>query len=173
MEYSQKQYVYHGSNKEFDSSFAKPKRQIRSRENAQGFTEVIFDEESFHATPHKWIALAYTHTEKTLEIDGVEITYNIGTDLYKNTNEVIVLGAHSLEKSLEILYGNGGYVYYFDKVDFIHKQGLGNLEVIIQKPIKPISIEKINNPVEEMKKLGVKFIFIDLTLPKNKKAGGY
>jgi hypothetical protein len=160
-------FVYHGSPREFDSELATPKRQVRQRMNNEGKYEVIFDEKSFHATPHKWIALAYTNTTKTYEIEGKKARYIMGVSLYENNKEIEIYGFESLEKSLEALYGDGGYIYHFDKDKFIYKEGLGNLEVIVQEPTKPISVERVDNPVEEMKKLGVTFHFTDLGLPEN------
>ncbi len=165
MENFEDKNVYHGSPRKFDADHAIPKRNVR--ENAE--RKVIFDEESFHATPHKWIALAYTYTPVPYEIDGKTVQYNMGVSLYENTKEVTILGFHSLEESLGVLYGSGGYLYHFDKDKFIYKEGLGNLEVVISEPTKPITVERILNPVEEMKKLGVTFDFIDLALPENKK----
>ncbi len=158
-------HVYHGSPRELDADHAIPKRNVRG--NTEG--QVIFDEESFHATPHKWIALAYTYTPVPYELDGKTVQYNMGVNLYENTKEVAIFGFHSLKESLGVLYGNGGYLYHFDKDKFIYKEGLGNSEVIISEPTKPITVEQILNPVEEMKKLGVTFDFIDLALPENKK----
>lgn len=161
-------YVYHGSETEFDDELAKPKRQIRSNSGEDGEKKIIFDEESFHATPHKWIALAYTHNDKeTFEIDTVKVRYNMGVSLYENNKTVVIFGRRSLEESLAKLYGNGGYLYYFEKDKFIYKEGLGNLEVIVNEPIKPVRVERIDDPVGEMKKLGVTFDFVDLELPKN------
>ncbi len=160
-------FVYHGSHQEFDSEYANPKRQIRQRKNEEGNFEIIFDEESFHATPHKWIALAYTHKSVPFEIDGKTAHYNIGVSLYQNTKEVDILGFGSLEESLEKLYGDGGYIYHFDKDKFIYKEGLGSLEVIVSEPTMPVQVERVNNPVEEMKKLGVTFKFVDLGLTEN------
>jgi ribosomal protein S18 acetylase RimI-like enzyme len=168
-----KEYVYHGSPIKFDSEHAIPKRNIRSRLSKDGEQEVIFDQESFHATPYKWIALAYTYSAKPQEIEGKTAHYNVGVSLYNNTKEVDILGFNSLEESLKKLYGTGGYLYYFGKDKFIFKEGLGDLEVITEEKIKPISVERIDNPVEEMKKLGVAFKFVDLALPENEKHRNY
>lgn len=161
------QYVFHGSPTEFDSEEAKPKRNRRTRKNTDGDVEVIFDEESFHATPHKWIALAYTYQGNQQESSGGALRYNMGVSLYENTENVRIYGYGSLEESLEALYGKGGYLYHFDKDKFIYKEGLGNLELIVQTPTLPLTVERIDNPVEEMKKLGVTFEFVDLSLPEN------
>ena len=166
-------YVYHGSNKEFDSEHAIPKRNIRIAEGNDGKEETIFDEESFHATPYKWIALAYTYKSEPYEIDGKTAHYSMAVSLYEDTGEVEIFGFGSLEESLQKLYGSGGYLYHFDKDKFIYKEGLGNLEVIVQEPTKPITVERVENPVEEMQKLGVTFRFTDLGLPENEKYRNY
>ncbi len=160
-------YVYHGSHEEFDSDEAKPKRNVRSRENESGEEEIIFDQESFHATPHKWIALAYTYKSIPHEIEGRIAHYGMGVSLYENNKKVEIFGFDSLEESLQKLYGEGGYVYHFDKDKFLYKEGLGDLEVIAEEPTKPITVEKVDDPVAEMKKLGVTFHFTDLDLPEN------
>lgn len=168
MENSGDRFVYHGSPREFDSDKAIPKRNIRNRWNKEtGSHQVIFDQESFHATPHKWIALAYTYRSAPFEIGGKTAHYNMGVSLYDNTTEVVIYGFHSLEDSLNVLYGDGGYLYHFDKDKFIYKEGLGNREVIAEEPTKPITVERIDNPVAEMKKLGVNFSFVDLALQEN------
>lgn len=173
MENTPENYVYHGSSREFDSDHAIPKRQKRMRMGENGEYEVIFDEVSFHATPHKWIALAYTYSAKPYKIDGQTAHFGMGVSLYKDTKEVEIFGFRSLEESLENLYGEGGYLYPFDKDKFIYKEGLGNLEVIVSEPTKPITVERIDDPVEEMQKLGVKFIFTDLSLSENEKYRNY
>lgn len=174
MEISDDKYVYHGSPREIEGELAIPKRNIRNRWNKETETyDIIFDQESFHATPHKWIALAYTYKSVPYEIDGKTAHYNIGVSLYDTNNEVIILGFKSLEDSLEKLYGQGGYVYHFDKDKFLHKEGLGNREVIVEESIKPIEVERVDNPVEVMKKLGVIFNFVDLALPENENQRNY
>ena len=168
MEDLSKKLVYHGSPKEFESEKATPKRNIRKKWNPETKShEVIFDQESFHATPHKWIALAYTYKSTPVEINGRTAHYNMGVSLYENTHEVTIFGVDSLEESLGVLYGKGGYIYHFENDKFLYKEGLGNLEVIAEEETLPIHIEKINDPVTEMKKLGVKFDFIDLSLQEN------
>src|SRR3989338_2478701 len=67
--------VFHGSPKIFDAETANPRLNERINENG----EVIFSEESFHATPHEWIALAYTYTPKPIEgLSGDNAFYNMG-----------------------------------------------------------------------------------------------
>jgi len=166
-------HVHHGSSSEFDSYFALPKRQKRFKTSEVGELVIIFDEQSFHATPHKWIAPAYTYSGKPHEIDGKVAHYNMGVSLYENNCKIIIHGFGSLEESIEVLYGDGGYIYHFDKDKFIHKEGLDNLEVLVQEPTKPVSVERVDDPVEEMKKLGVTFEFEDLSLPKNEQFRSY
>jgi hypothetical protein len=166
-------FVYHGSHKEFDSDEAKPKRNIRSRESESGEEEIIFDQESFHATPHKWIALAYTCKSVPHEIGGKIAHYSMGVSLYENNKIVEIFGFNSLEESLQKLYGEGGYIYHFGKDKFLYKEGLGDLEVIAEAPTKPVTIERVDDPVGEMEKLGVTFHFTDLGLPENEKLRNY
>jgi hypothetical protein len=91
-------FVYHGSRKEFDSEKARPKRNVRTQPDESGEMKVVFDQESFHATPHKWIALAYTCHRAPYEIDGKIAHYGMGVDLYGNDQTVVILGFESLEK---------------------------------------------------------------------------
>ena len=164
---SEKPYVYHGSSQEFDSEVAKPKKNIRIKVDSKGNEEVIFDEESFHATPERWITLAYTDLKNFFEIDGRKIAYSMGVNLYENNREVIIFGCNSLEASLKVLYGDGGYLYHFDRNKFLYKEGLGSMEVVVNEPADPVVIERVDDPVAEMRKLGVEFVFVDLSLPEN------
>lgn len=59
--------VFPGSGEKIDSDEARSSRQIRTQEDNEGNEIVVFDEESFHATPHKWIALAYTDEPTPIE----------------------------------------------------------------------------------------------------------
>ena len=162
-------FVYHGSPQKFDDEYANPKRNTRHKWNKEiEAYEVIFDQQSFHATSHKWIALAYTYKNTACTIDGQKIYYNMGVSLYDDTHVVDIFGLNSLEESLKVLYGNGGYVYHFDKSEFHHKEGLGTLEVIAEVPVMSVAVERIDDPVAEMKRLGVSFRFIDLALPENR-----
>lgn len=156
-------FVFHGSPRQFDAETANPK--LNQRINAAG--ETIFNEESFHATPHKWIALAYTYTPKPIEGLGEEAYYSMGVNLYSDKKEVAIYGVGSLEESLEHLYGNGGYLYHFDNGDFIYKEGLGSQEVIANSPTTPLHSERVENPVKTMQELGVTFHFIDVSLEEN------
>lgn len=156
-------FVFHGSPEEFDSKTANPK--LNERTNAAG--ETIFNEESFHATPHKWIALAYTYTPKPIEGLGAEAYYSMGVNLYSEEKEVVVFGVGSLEESLEHLYGRGGFVYHFDNGDFIYKEGLGSQEVIVNSPTAPLHMERVEDPVKAMRELGVAFHFVDLAQAEN------
>ena len=155
-------FVYHGSHEFFD--VVMPKRQIRKSKNpdGEGYT-TVFDEISFHATPYRWIALAYTNQQKTFEVGGIKYHYTMGVDLKKYSEEIEIYGYGSLEESLVQLYGDGGYLFKFMKEQFFYMKGLGALEVIVKDSIVPLSVERINDPVSELKKLGIKFTFIDLT----------
>ncbi len=159
------QYVYHGSKDLFE--LAMPKRQIRKGYDKTGNLETIFEEVSFHATPYRWLALAYANTYPKIELNGKQLHYSIGVDLYKYTEEIEIYGFESLERSLEKIYGQGGYLYYFKKEDFHTTEGLGNLEMIATKPVQPVRTEKIENPADELRKLGISFKFIDLSKPEN------
>ncbi|MBP9855884.1 MAG: hypothetical protein KBC48_01050 [Candidatus Pacebacteria bacterium] len=148
------QYVYHGSHELFEEVV--PHRQRRL--NKQG--EVIFDQVSFHATPYKWIAISYMSNRKGRKT---------GVDLYNHHPVVAIFDRGSLEDSLKSMYSGGGYLYTFDKNDFHHTEGLGNLEVITTSSPKPVKVERIDDPVAELKKLGVEFDFIDLNKEENAK----
>jgi len=165
MEEPSDNFVFHGSKESFE--IANPKKNIRSRLTKEGESEIVFEGISFHATPYKWIALAYTYNRAIKEINGKKFIYTMGVDLYNHDKELEIYGIGSLEESLKILYGSGGYVYHFDKNKFIYTEGLGNLEVISKESIEPIEIEHISDPVEQMKNLGVTFKFLDLSLPEN------
>ncbi len=159
--------VFHGTCEKFDAEEARPSRQVRTQENEEGVTVVVFDEESFHATRERWIALAYTDNPRPIKKEGFKGSYGMGVSLYDNNKSVLIIGVDSLEASLQVLYGEGGYLYQFDDNTFVYKEGLGNLEVVSNEPTKPIEIERIDNPVEEMKRLGVTFEFKDISLPEN------
>ena len=153
--------VFHGSPEQFE--LAHPKQNVRlNRER-----KVIFDQESFHATLHRWIALAYTYSSKTFFLGGKEVYYNMGVSLYHNNKKVEVLGIDSLEETLKALYGNGGYLLTFDESEFFYTDGLGDLEVITDKATKPLHTEYIADPVAQMRDEGVEFIFVDLARPEN------
>lgn len=149
---SDPKYVYHGSHEKFEPVIPKQNRRFRNGVK-------IFDQISFHATPYYWIALAYTCKQKSFEIEGKTFHYMMGVDLYKHDLTVCVIGHGSLEKSLKDMYEDGGYVYTFSKEDFFHTEGLGDLEVICTDSREPVNVEYIKDPVAEMKKLGVHFIF--------------
>jgi hypothetical protein len=83
------------------------------------------------------------------------------------------LGFESLEKSLEKLYGEGGYLFLFEKEKFFHTEGLGDLEVITKEHLKPFKVERIDDPIAELKKLGISFTFRDLSEQKNEKWRNY
>lgn len=101
-------------------------------------------------------------------MEGYNESYSMAVDLYSDKKEVAIFGIGSLEESLRVLYGNGGYLYHFDDKNFVYKEGLGTQEVISQEPTKPLIVENIDDPVREMKKLGVTFVFIDILEGKNK-----
>ena len=53
-------YVYHGSHYKFD--VVHPSR-TRRTSTKNGKHVINYDGISLHATPHKWIALSYTHSK--------------------------------------------------------------------------------------------------------------
>lgn len=161
-------YVYHGSHELFETAI--PKRQRRKKLNPDPEGEkwiIVFDDISFHATPYRWIALNYICQCQNVAYEGKEYWHCTGVDLKKYDEVIEVYGVESLEKSLEVLFGQGGYVYTFDAKDFHYQEGLGINEVIAKSPVMPISVERIDDPVGELTKLGIPFIFKDLTLPEN------
>lgn len=154
-------HVFRGSEKKEEILEPKPNRRSKI---INGKRTIIFDEKSIHATPHKYIALAYTYKKNNFFTHrGKTESYNMGISLYEKTKRVIIIGKKSLEHTLDKLYDKGGYLYTFDAKDFTRMKGLGSLEVVSLKIIKPKKIEYVKNPVKEMKKLGVKFGFIDVT----------
>ncbi len=152
-------YVFHGSHELFD--VVVPKRQIRKNLNKEtGEYETVFDDISFHATPYKWIAIAYICTHNKFEREGFWYHYTKGVNL-KEYEEVVEVD--SMEESMKELYGDGGYLYTYDKNEFHHAEGLGMLELITKGSIRPIQVERIDDPVAELKKLGIEFTFTDMT----------
>jgi len=164
-------YVYHGSRTLFESVV--PKRQRRYGKSKNDGMEIIFDEVSFHVTSHKWIALAYMCNHKSLTIKGKRTHYTMGVDLYTYKEEIEIYGINSLEDSLDEMYKEGGHLFTFKKEDFTHMEGLGNFELITKKSPKPVRVERINNPVSELKKLDISFKYIDLEIPENLKNLGF
>ena len=67
------------------------------------------------------------------------------------------------------MYGDSGYLYHFSDGTFVYKEGLGELEVVTNEPTKPIHVERINDPIAEMRELGVKFVFVDIARPENER----
>ena len=141
-------WVYHGSAELFDIAKPHQNRRIDARGDVE---KIIWNAESFHATPHRWIALSYIKKKKIPETTGIS--------LYRLEKIVTIYGTTTLEDALEKLYGSGGYLYVFDARDFKHSEGLGTLEVVSMIPVKPIRIERINDPIVEMRHEGVTFNF--------------
>lgn len=65
------------------------------------------------------------------------------------------------------MYGDGGYLFVFERERFFHTAGLGDLELITQDNLKPYKVERIDDPVAELKQLGIKFKFTDLVVSEN------
>ena len=153
-------FVYHGSpNKKH---YSNPCRHIRTRKR-NGKNTLLFDQVSFHASPEYWIAITYTYTRNFFNLKKRKIYHNVEVDLYHNNKEVIIHGIESLEHSLEVLYGKGGYVATFPAQDFVNVEGLGDLECITSQVIKATLIEFISDPVTRLQELGIVFKFIDLS----------
>lgn len=144
--------VFHGSATHCIET-VEPRRNLRIQ-NVDGKEVVIFNQLSFHSTKHQWIALAYTYTT----IQG----YGMGVDLYGNPDDkvIAVYGPESLEETLRRMYGAGGFLYVFCAGHFFHTEGLGDLELITQSPIRPLSVRHIQDPVGAMKAEGVTFEFV-------------
>jgi len=159
--------VYHGSPKKF--TIAKPSFTSRVHFNKK---KIIIDYEgtSLHVTPYKWIGLAYIGQFPIYKYKGIKHRFKFGVPILSKNNNfknkiVHIYGKKSLEYSLNKIYGKGGYLYTFSKSKFIWKKGLGINELISYEEQKPNKIEFIKNPVKEMKKIGVKFVFVNI---KNK-----
>lgn len=163
-------FVFHGSPEFFD--LAVPTRHVRSR-RVDGERKTIFDGISYHATGIRWIATAYTYARVGYEIDGKIAYYNMGVSLYDYSRTITIYGFESLHHSLKVLYGQGGWLYYFRTEDFFHVDGLGDLEVICDTELKPHCTEWITSPVDEMRSAGVEFEFVDLALPENESSRNY
>lgn len=166
-----KAIVYHGTNR--FKEFSDPIVHKRTRATQGNEKITIFNEKSFHCSPLRWIALAYTYKPKTFSLEGKEIFYNIGVDLYNDIHEIEIYGTGSLEESLSALYGKGGYLLEFSGQHFFHTQGLGTLEVITKEIIQPDTIAFIPDPVGELKKENISFKFVDLRNPENKNYRNY
>ena len=155
--------VYHGSSYSFQ--VAKPFETSRSHtENGKYILD--YKGISLHATPYKWIALAYTYTGVSYIHKGNKKKFNVGIPIRTkndgfNRKRITIFGKKSLEYSLTKLYGKGGYLYTFNKNKFIWVEGLGMNEVISYNEQIPTKIEFIKDPVKQMKKEGVQFVFIE------------
>jgi hypothetical protein len=141
-----KQVVFHGSSHLFE--IAKPN--FTQRISRGG--EVTYQGTSLHATPHLWIALAYTATKGG--------SSNFGVSLFTNDKIVLVFGTASLDQSLTGMYGGDRYVYEFPAESFAWKKGLGPLEVVSFEEQKPLKTITVHDAVATMKEAGVKFVFV-------------
>lgn len=127
-------------------------------------------------TPHKWLTLAtlfVSPRKKMFTHNGKKHYYTISYPFcmkgyfYKHKT-IHIYGKKSLEYSLKKLYCSG-YIYTFDKNRFsgeLRKECKNML--ISYNNEKPVKIEYIEDPVKELKKMGVKFVFIDRTKDENK-----
>jgi len=158
-------YVYHGS--KYNFTIARPSYTTRGTIK-NNKVSINYEGVSLHATPYKWIALSYIHNRKSFISKGVKKKFSVGVSLFTNDKYITIYGKKNLEYSLQKLYGNGGYLYKFDKKNFTSVKGLGPLEVISYTKQKPLQKIFIQDPVKEMKKLGVKFTFVDITKEQEK-----
>ena len=155
--------VYHGSSHNF--KVAKPFHTTRGHiKNGKAILD--YEGISLHATPYKWIGLAYTANRLPYIHNNIKKKFNFGVPVREKDHEfnrqnVEIHGKQSLEYSLKKLYGNGGYLYTFNENKFKWVKGLGVNEVISYDEQVPKKIEFIKDPVKEMKKLGVNFVFIN------------
>jgi len=157
--------VFHGSPTPFGK--VRPKRQVRYTTNEYGIKIVTFDRRAFHATHIKWIAIAYTARCKVVEHEGKRYVQRIGVNLFCYDPVIHIFGVGSLQQTLKEMYGAGGFLYSYREHHFFHTEGLGNLEVITTRRIRPHAVSRIYNPVEELKKHKITFEFIDLAQEKN------
>lgn len=157
--------VYHGSSHNF--KVARPSKTSRSHLNKNGKIIIDYEGISLHATPYKWIALSYLGRRPLFKYKRNRMFFNFGVHVKSKDDElkkkVIIFGKRSLKYSLEKIYGKGGYLYTFNKNKFKWVKGLGVNEVISYEEQVPLKIEFIKNPVKEMLKLGIKFVFVDKT----------
>ena len=160
-------YVYHGSYLNFD--IAKPSLTGRWDFNEKGKLVRTYKGVSLHATPYKFIAMAYMRNKRAKFIHkGKKKSFSVAVAVGKKSEdfynkEIDIYGKRSLEYSLEKIFGEGGYLYTFDAKHFKHVKGLGENEVISLKELKPLKKQFVKDIVGMMKKEGVKFIFHDLT----------
>lgn len=147
--------------KKLPLGIAVPKQHTRIKVDKTGNQKIIFDEKSFHATLLKWVAIAYLYNRKKYQSIGKIYRYNMRIDLYKNKKVIVVEGKISLKYSLEKLYEDGGYLYSFDMNNFVPKRGLGKLDMVASAPVKAVGVQRVKNPVLELKKIGVSFKFIN------------
>lgn len=156
-------HVYHGSSKKFSIALPSKTRRVHYEKD-----KLIVDYSgiSLHATKYKYLALAYTGVKNaTFMHNNIKERFSFGVNIKnkKCMNVVIIFGKKSLNYSLNKIYGKGGYLYTFSDKDFKWVKGLGNNEVVSFEEQIPKKIEFIKDPVSMMRKLGVKFEFIDLT----------
>ena len=156
--------VYHGSLHNF--KVAKPFYTRRSHIK-NGKSIIDYEGISLHATPYKWMALAYTGNRLPYTYNGIKKIFEFGVPIKQKNDDfernIFIYGKKSLEYSLKKLYGNGGYLYTFNENKFEWVNGLGINEVISYDDQVPQKIKFIKDPVKEMKKLGVNFVFINET----------
>jgi hypothetical protein len=67
------------------------------------------------------------------------------------------------------LFGNGGYIPFFESKYFHTAKGLGVLEVITKDELSPVKQVFVLDPISELQKHDVSFTFIDLHLSQNQR----
>jgi hypothetical protein len=153
-------YVYHGSPNNFN--IAKPSLTTRMTGDIVKYNGI-----SLHATKYKYIALLYLFQRDVGFIHNKNKYYfNVAVSLFEKDCKITIFGKKNLDYSLNKLFSKGGYLYTFNAKDFKWVDGLGPLEVISTKALKPMKKRYIKNVPKEIIKNGGKFIFIDIT--KNK-----
>jgi len=153
-------YVYHGSPNNFN--IAEPSLTTRTTNNIVKYSGI-----SLHATKYKYIALSYLYDRNvSFTHNKNKYYFSVAISLFEKDNKVYIFGKKNLDYSLDKLFSKGGYLYTFKSKDFKRVNGLGPLEVISTKSLKPLRKKYIKNVPKEIIKNGGKFIFIDMT--KNK-----
>lgn len=156
--------VYHGSPKKFN--IAKPAftKRVHLVKN-----KMVIDYEgiSLHVTPYKWIALSYMMRKRVSYLcNGKTKYFTVGAPVKKKDSDyrnkiIYIHGKRSLKYSLDKIYSGGGFLYTFKKSKFKRVKGLGENELISFDAQVPDKIEYVNDPVKEMTKLGVNFVFVN------------
>jgi hypothetical protein len=152
-EFASRKVVFHGSPTCFDEAKPSPTKRIKGG-------KVIYDATSLHATPEIYIALSYTAKRVSVEIEEKRFHLATGVSLYQLDKTISIIGVKDLDFSLSKLFGTG-YLYVFDASDFHTTDGLGDLEVISTKPLKPLLRIEVKDPVALLKSMNIRLQFVD------------